>query len=350
MGGNTFGTSLQITTYGESHGHALGVIIDGLEPGFTIDLDDLSFQMSRRRPGGNRLGTERNEADAVEILSGIFEGKTTGTPLSIIIRNTNQRSHDYTDISRFFRPGHADFTWQKKFGIRDWRGGGRSSGRETAARLAAGAIAMQILRSKGIVITAYTTQIGSVIAKKRDLSAVTENLVSCCDSEAAREMEQLIDSCRESKESVGGIIECLVTGCPVGLGEPVFQKTEALLAHAILSIGATRGIEFGEGFLSAQMTGSQHNDPISPEGFLSNHAGGINGGITNGEDIFFRVPVKPTASIEQPQKTIDLEGQSQTIVVKGRHDPSIVVRIVPVIEAMTALTLLSLYYDQFGRS
>ncbi len=350
MGGNTFGTSLQITTYGESHGPALGVIIDGLEPGFTIDMDDLAYHMSRRRPGGNRLGTERNEADEVEILSGTFQGKTTGTPLSIIIRNTNQRSHDYSDIAGFFRPGHADFTWQKKFGIRDWRGGGRSSGRETAARLAAGAIAMQILRSKGITITAYTTQIGSVTAKKRDLSVVSGNLVSCCDPDAAHEMEQLIDACRTSKESVGGTIECIVSGCPAGLGEPVFQKTEALIAHAILSIGATKGIEFGEGFAASQMSGSQHNDEIGPDGFLSNHAGGINGGITNGEDIFFRVPVKPTASIERPQKTIDIDGHEQTITVKGRHDPSIVVRIVPVIEAMTAITILSLYYDQFGKS
>ncbi len=349
MGGNTFGTSLTITTYGESHGAALGVTIDGLESNFVIDMDDLSYQMSRRRPGGNRLGTERNEADAVEILSGIYEGKTTGTPLSIIIRNTNQRSHDYTDISTFFRPGHADYTWQQKFGIRDWRGGGRSSGRETAARLAAGAIAMQILRSKGVNITAYTTQIGDVKAEKKNLSIVRDNLVSCCDADAAVKMEQLIDTAREQKNSIGGIIECVITGCPVGLGEPVFQKTEALLAHAILSIGATKGIEFGEGFHAADMKGSDHNDEIGSDGFKSNHAGGINGGITNGEDIFFRVPVKPTASIELPQKTVDLEGHEQTIVVKGRHDPSIVVRIVPVIEAMAALTILSLYYDQYGR-
>ncbi len=349
MGGNTFGTSLQITTYGESHGAALGVIIDGLESNFVIDMDDLTYQMSRRRPGGNRLGTERKEADDVEILSGIYEGKTTGTPLSIIIRNTNQRSHDYTDISTFFRPGHADYTWQQKFGIRDWRGGGRSSGRETAARLAAGAIAMQILRSKGVNITAYTTQIGDVKAQKKDLSIVRDNLVSCCDADAVVQMEQLIDQARAEKNSIGGIIECVITGCPTGLGEPVFQKTEALLAHAILSIGATKGIEFGEGFHAADMSGREHNDEISSEGFLTNHAGGINGGITNGQDIFFRVPVKPTASIELPQKTIDLDGKEQTIVVKGRHDPSIVVRIVPVIEAMTALTLLSLYYDQYGR-
>ncbi len=349
MGGNTFGTSLQITTYGESHGAAIGVVIDGLESGFTIDMDDLTYQMSRRRPGGNRLGTERSEPDSVEILSGLFEGKTTGTPLSIIIRNTNQRSGDYTEISTFYRPGHADYTWQKKFGIRDWRGGGRSSGRETAARLAAGAIAMQILRKKGVTITAYTTQIGDVKAQTKDLSIVRDNLVSCCDPVAAEKMTALIDKAREDKDSIGGIIECLITGCPVALGEPVFQKTEALLAHAILSIGATKGIEFGEGFHSADFKGSEHNDQLDSNGFLTNHAGGINGGITNGEDIFFRVPVKPTASIELPQKTVDMDGKEQIIEVKGRHDPSIVVRIVPVIEAMAALTILSLYYDQYGR-
>jgi chorismate synthase len=349
MGGNTFGTSLTITTFGESHGPALGVIIDGLESNFEINIDDLSFQMSRRRPGGNRLGTQRDEKDEIEILSGLFEGKTTGTPLAILIRNFNQRSDDYSPISSFFRPGHADYTWQEKFGIRDWKGGGRSSGRETAARLAAGAIAMQILEKKGIKITAYTTQIGQIKATKRDFSAISNNLSSCPDMEAAMQMEALIDEIREKKDSIGGIIECQITGVPVGLGEPVFQKTEALLAHAVLSIGATKGIEFGEGFNCVNFKGSQHNDMMDRNGFLSNHAGGINGGITNGDPIIFRVPIKPTASISLEQRTRDIHGNERNIMVEGRHDPCICIRIVPVIEAMSALTILSLWYDQNGR-
>jgi chorismate synthase len=279
----------------------------------------------------------------------MFEGKTTGTPLAILIRNTNQRSHDYTDISQVYRPGHADHTWQQKFGIRDWRGGGRSSGRETAARLAAGAIAMQILQTKGISITAYTIQIEHIIAHDRNLSVIGENRVSCPDRKAAKEMEAAIERARSEQDSVGGIIETLVTGVPAGLGEPVFDKIEAQLAHAILSIGATKGIEFGDGFAAASLRGSEHNDPITPQGFSSNHAGGINGGITNGDAIIFRTVIKPTASIALPQQTINREGVSQTIAIQGRHDPCICVRIVPVIEAMTAITLLNAWYEQNGR-
>ncbi|MDD3366639.1 MAG: chorismate synthase [Sphaerochaetaceae bacterium] len=349
MAGNIFGTALKISTFGESHGPALGVVIDGLESGFTIDIDHLQKQMNRRRPGGNPLGTKRQEGDSVEILSGIFEGKTTGAPVAILIRNTNQRSSDYNAIAQLYRPGHADHTWQQKFGIRDWRGGGRSSGRETAARLAAGAIAMQILASKGVTLQAYTIQIGSIVAKKRDLSQITKNKVSTVDAEAALLMEQLIERVREEQDSVGGIIECIVNGLPVGLGEPVFNKVEALLGHAILSIGATKGIEFGAGFAVASMYGSENNDQIDKSGFLSNHAGGMNGGITNGEPLIFRTVIKPTASIGKPQKSVDIHGQEHTIIVEGRHDPSICVRIVPVIEAMTALTLLSLWYEQYGR-
>ncbi|MFA6646847.1 MAG: chorismate synthase, partial [Sphaerochaetaceae bacterium] len=261
----------------------------------------------------------------------------------------NQRSSDYNAIAQLYRPGHADHTWQQKFGIRDWRGGGRSSGRETAARLAAGAIAMQILASKGVTLQAYTIQIGSIVAKKRDLSQITKNKVSTVDAEAALLMEQLIERVREEQDSVGGIIECIVNGLPVGLGEPVFNKVEALLGHAILSIGATKGIEFGAGFAVASMYGSENNDQMDKSGFLSNHAGGMNGGITNGEPLIFRTVIKPTASIGKPQKSVDIHGQEHTIIVEGRHDPSICVRIVPVIEAMTALTLLSLWYEQYGR-
>ncbi len=349
MSKNTFGTTIKITTFGESHGAALGVVIDGLESGFTIDIEQLEYQMSRRRPGGNPLGTKRQERDSIEILSGLFQGKTTGTPVAIMIRNTNQRSEDYDTIATLYRPGHADLTWQQKFGIRDWRGGGRSSGRETAARLAAGAIAMQILESKGINILAYAIQIGSIVAKKRDYTQIHKNKVSTVDAAAAQQMEQLIERMREEKDSVGGIIECRTTGLPAGLGEPVFDKADALLAHAILSIGAIKGIEFGDGFAVASAHGSENNDQMDANGFLSNHAGGVNGGITNGAPLIFRTVVKPTASIGKPQKTVDINGKEQTIVVEGRHDPCICVRIIPVIEAMTAITLLSLWYEQYGR-
>lgn len=349
MGANSFGTALTITTFGESHGEALGVIIDGLEPNWPIDLKHLQAQMARRRPGGNILGTKRDEKDSIEILSGVFEGKTTGTPLAIIIRNTNQRSGDYTDISQVFRPGHADFTWQKKFGIRDWRGGGRSSGRETAARLAAGAIAMQILSSKGVEIRAYATQIGTIVAKERNMEEVGKNLVSCPDAVAAKEMEELIEKMREEEDSVGGIIECSVKGLPVGLGEPVFNKADALIAHAMLSLGAVKGVEFGLGFDAAKLKGSEHNDQMDKNGFLSNNAGGVNGGITNGEELLFRCAVKPTSSIAKAQQSLDIREKETTVVVKGRHDPCICVRIIPVVEAMTAITLLSLWYEQFGK-
>lgn len=349
MPGNTFGTAITITTFGESHGAALGVIIDGLESGFSLDMEHLATQMARRRPGGNPLGTKRQEPDEIEILSGVFEGKTTGTPLSIIIRNTNQRSGDYSNISQVYRPGHADHTWQQKFGIRDWRGGGRSSGRETSARLAAGAIAMQILAQKGIEIMAYTIQIGSTTTDKRDYAQIALNHVSCPDADAAVLMQQTIESARDEQDSVGGIIECRVTGLPAGLGEPVFNKVEALLGHAILSIGATKGIEFGDGFSVATKKGSENNDEMDSHGFLSNHAGGINGGITSSAPLIFRTVVKPTASIGKAQHTIDIDGNEQEIIIEGRHDPCICVRIIPVVEAMTAFTLLDLWYQQYGR-
>lgn len=350
MNANTFGHSLSITTFGESHGQAIGVVIDGLESGFTIDTEHLKEQMDRRRPGKNPLGTSRDESDEVTILSGVFEGKTTGAPLAIIIENKHHRSEDYSQISRLFRPGHADYTWHKKFGIRDWRGGGRSSGRETAARVAAGAIAMQILNTKGIEIIAYCIQIGNIIATKRDLHVIGLHPAQAPDEEAAIKMEIEINEAKKACDSIGGIVECLVTGVPAGLGEPVFDKLEALLAHAILSIGATKGIEFGEGFKAASMRGSQHNDQMDDSGFLSNHAGGINGGISNGQPILFRTAVKPTASISLPQKTLDISGNIRDIVVEGRHDPCICPRIVPVVEAMTALTILDTWYRWYGRN
>ena len=340
MGPNSFGSSLTITTFGESHGPAIGVVIDGLESGFEIDVKELAYQMSRRRPGGNPLGTTRDETDEPTILSGLFEGKTTGTPLTIVIANANQRSSDYSHIAEIFRPGHADYTWHAKFGNRDWRGGGRSSGRETAASLAAGAIAMQILRSKGIMITAYCIQIGNVVAQKRDFSIIASNPIHCPDAEAAVEMQRLIEAVRAEKDSIGGIVECAVTGLSAGLGEPVFDKLDAMLAHAIVSIGAIKGIEFGTGFKAAQLRGSQHNDPIGTD----THAGGINGGISNGQPVVFRAVVKPTASIGLPQRVVDVEGIERTVTIEGRHDSRICPRVVPVIEAMTAITLLDAWY------
>jgi chorismate synthase len=349
MSSNTFGTALTITTFGESHGPAIGVVIDGLESGFAIDMELLNRQMARRRPGGNPLGTSRQESDEVSILSGVFEGRTTGAPLAIMIANQNQRSGDYSDISRLFRPGHADFTWHKKFGIRDWRGGGRSSGRETAARLAAGAIAMQVLAAKGIDIKAYCIAIGTITTDRRDMAEITNNPVSCPDALAALAMQHEIEAAKAAKDSIGGIVECTVSGVPVGLGEPVFDKLEALLAHAIMSIGAVKGIEFGSGFAAAAMRGSQHNDQMDSHGFLSNHAGGINGGISNGDPIVFRLAVKPTASIAQAQRTVDIDGNERLVTVEGRHDSCICPRVVVVVEAMTALTMLDAWYRWYGR-
>lgn len=354
MSGNSFGTALRVTTFGESHGTALGVIVDGLEAGFPIDLEELQRTMDRRRPGANSLGTTRNEADAVQIVSGLFDGRATGAPLTMILYNTSQRSGDYDDIADLYRPGHADWTWQQKFGLRDWRGGGRSSGRETAARVAAGAVALQILRQKGIRITAGTIQVGTVKALKRDWEVAPRNLLNCPDEQAARLMQEQIEQARMSQDSVGGIIECIANGLPVGLGEPVFDKLDAMLAHAMLSIGAVKGVEFGEGFSCAQTKGSQFNDEMSLDDagrslFLTNHAGGILGGMSNGAPVVFRVAVKPTPSISQPQRTIDREGNVRTIEIHGRHDPCICPRAVVVVEAMTAITILDAWYACFGR-
>lgn len=348
MGHNSFGTYYTVTTFGESHGPALGVIVDGVESGFKIDVEALQAQMNRRRPGGNPSGTKRNEIDKLEILSGVYEGVTTGTPIAMILYSTNQRSADYDHLKDVYRPGHADWTFQQKYGIRDIRGGGRSSGRETSARVAAGALAMQLLAKRGITIKAGTVQIGPIVAQARDWKEC-DPVLSCPDPEATAKMLELIEQVRSENDSIGGIIECRVEGLPAGLGEPVFDKLEALLGHAVLSIGAVKGVQFGDGFACAAMRGSQCNDQRRYEGWLSNHAGGTLGGISSGQELVLQAVVKPTSSIGRVQSTVNAKGESTTLVVEGRHDPCICPRAVVVVESMVAITLIDLYYAQFGR-
>lgn len=348
MGHNTFGNHFSVTTFGESHGPALGVIVDGVESGFTVDLEAIQKEMDRRRPGGNPSGTERNEIDKLIILSGLYEGVTTGTPIAMILESTNQRPRDYSHLKDVFRPGHADWTFYRKYGIRDIRGGGRSSGRETSARVAAGALAKQLLAKRGITIRAGVVQVGDTVAMKRDWED-PDPILACPDRQAAVSMVRLIETVRKENDSIGGVIECIVRGAPVGLGEPVFGKLDALLAHAILSIGAVKGIQFGSGFALSAMRGSQANDQRTKDGFLSNHSGGILGGISSGQDIVFQAAIKPTSSIGIGQRTVDKEGNDVTLTVTGRHDPCICGRAVVVIEAMTAITLLDLYYTAFGK-
>jgi chorismate synthase len=342
--GNSFGEIFKITTFGESHGPAIGVVIDGVPPGVSLSEADIQHDLDRRRPGQSKITTSRNESDKAKILSGVFDGKTTGTALAIIIFNEEQRSQDYDAIKNVFRPGHADHTYFMKYGIRDHRGGGRSSGRETAARVAAGAVAKKVLRDNGVNIVAYTLSIGNICAKKFDYSVIEKNTVRCPDPDAAELMVRHIEVAREKKDSVGGIVQAVVHGCPPGLGDPVFDKLTARLAYALMSIGSTRGVEFGTGFKSAGMTGIEHNDKMYMDGdsirSLTNHAGGISGGISNGGDIVVRIAVKPTASIEQPQQTVTADGKDTTVETRGRHDPCICPRIVPVVEAMIAITIL----------
>jgi len=343
MSSNTFGTVFCVTTFGESHGAALGCVVDGVPAGLKIDFDALRNELARRRPGQSAVTTPRSEADEPEILSGILDGVATGAPLAILFRNTNQKSGDYAAIANLFRPGHADYAWDKKFGFRDVRGGGRTSGRETVARVAAGAIAKQILAREGILVRACALEIAGVKAESVDWSQVERNLVRAPDAEAAERMAQAIRDA--SPDSVGGVILCEAVGLPAGLGEPVFDKLDALTAHAVLSIGGVKGIEFGAGFAAAAMKGSEHNDPILPGGkFATNHAGGVLGGISNGDVFTFRCAVKPTASISAAQDTVDRAGNPAVISTPGRHDPCLVPRIVPVVEAMTAIVLTDLLF------
>jgi len=344
MPGNTFGRVFTITTFGESHGRAVGVIIDGVPPNIPLSEQDIQYELDRRRPGQSRVTTSRMEKDRVEISSGIFEGKTTGTPVSLIIKNEKMDSSEYESVKHLFRPGHADYTYQAKYGIRDWRGGGRASGRETAGRVAAGAVAKQLLKRKDIEIVGYSLEIGGIQAGKFDYNAIEANIVRSPDPGKAELMVQRIEETMEKGDSVGGIVEVIVKGCPPGLGDPVFDKLDALLAHAVMSVGAVKAFEVGCGLEASRMTGINYNDPFYYENGRvrteTNNAGGILGGISTGEDIILRAAVRPPASISIPQKTVSMDGTQETIEIHGRHDPVIVPRIVPVIEAMVAVTLV----------
>ncbi len=348
MAGNTFGRLFRVTTWGESHGPALGAVIDGCPPGLPLDPEDIQKDLDRRRPG-KALTSPRGETDRVEILSGVFHGATTGTPISLIIHNRDVRSQDYSELSLLYRPGHADRTFEQKYGVRDWRGGGRSSARETAARVAAGAVARKFLESRSITVQAYTLALGGVECSTFDPEQIGRNPLYCPDESAARKMEERIKELREAGDSAGGIVEICAKGCPPGLGEPVFDKLDARLAAAVMSIGAVKGVEIGEGFRAAGMMGSENNDPITPEGYASNHAGGILGGISSGMDIVVRAAVKPIPSISKPQQTVDTDGRPAQIMIKGRHDVSAIPRIVPVCEAMVLLTLADFMLHPFPR-
>lgn len=335
-----------MTTFGESHGEAVGVILEGVTPGVRIEEAYIQIQMDRRKPGQSTVTTPRKEYDRVQILSGLFEGTTTGTPLCIMLKNTDMRPSAYDTIKKMYRPGHADLSYEKKYGHRDYRGSGRASGRETAARVAAGAVARKLLERRGVSVIAYTTEIGGIHCQTCDLSSIEDNAVRACDPQAAEQMIARIEQLAAQGDSCGGIVECRIIGIAAGIGEPVFDKLDAELAKAMLSIGAIKGIEFGIGFRAASMLGSEHNDQMDETGFQTNHSGGIIGGISTGADVIFRVVVKPTSSISVPQQTVDTKGQVQEIVTLGRHDPCICPRIVPVIEAMACLVIEDHYKRQ----
>lgn len=341
MAGNIFGEVFRVSTFGESHGAGLGCIIDGCPAGVSVDEKFLQHEMERRRPGAKGAAvTARKEDDAAEILSGVFEGKTTGTPIAVLIRNSNQHSSDYENIKDKFRPGHADFTYYKKYGVRDYRGGGRSSGRETCARVAAGAFAKMFLKTLGIQIFAYTKEAAGIKSSTVDFSEIERNAMRAADKEAAVSMQKKVEEFKLKKNSCGGIVECVVKGAGAGLGEPVFDKLDAVLSHAVMSIGAIKGIEFGSGFLSADSNGIENNDFMEAGfSFKTNNAGGILGGISRGDDIVFRVAVKPVPSIYLSQETVDIDGNECDILIEGRHDVCLCPRIVPVVEAMAAVTL-----------
>lgn len=350
---NTFGKLFTLTTFGESHGVAVGGVVDGMPPGIPIDIDFIQQELARRRPGQSRITTDRKELDQVELLSGVFEGKSTGTPIGFIVRNRNQQSKDYDSIANLFRPSHADYTYYNKYGIRDYRGGGRASARITLSRVVAGALAKLVLKQKGISITAYTSQVGNITLdkdyQKYDFSLIESNPVRCPEPKKAKEMEALIAEMKREGDTIGGVVTCVIKGCPVGLGEPEFDKLHAQLGAAILSINAVKGFEYGEGFASASYRGSQQNDVFIPSSdkqqthgikAKTNHSGGIQGGISNGEDIYFRVAFKPVATLLMEQETVNKEGEATKIDVHGRHDPCVLPRAVPIVEAMAAMTIL----------
>lgn len=372
---NTFGNLFTLTTFGESHGTAIGGVVDGMPAGIDIDMDFIQHELSRRRPGQSRITTSRNEPDQVELLSGVFEGKSTGTPIGFVVRNTNQHSRDYDNMRRLFRPSHADYTYYYKYGIRDHRGGGRSSARITISRCVGGALAKLALRQLGVSIHAYVSQVGNIALDrdyyKYDLTKTEDNIVRCPDADKAHQMEELIMQVKNDGDTIGGIITCVIKGCPAGLGEPEFGKLHAQLGAAMLSINAVKGFEYGDGFDIVAHRGSEVNDCLAslknkeerikdadtsaqesnhkaqtsnlkPQ-FLSNHSGGIQGGISNGEDIFFRVAFKPVATLLRPQPTVDVEGNAATIDARGRHDPCVVPRAVPIVEDMAAMVILDNY-------
>lgn len=347
---NTFGHIFCLTTFGESHGEAVGGVVDGYPAGIEIDMDFIQKELDRRRPGQSAITTDRKEADRIEILSGVFEGKSTGCPIGFIVRNSNQRSSDYEEMRQMFRPSHADYTYTYKYGIRDHRGGGRSSARITISRCVGGALAKLALMQIGIKIQAYTSQVGNIMLdkdyRKYDLSLTENNIVRCPDAAKAEEMAKLIKEVKAKGDTVGGTITCVVKGCPAGLGEPEFDKLNAALGYAMLSINAVKGIEFGAGFGLTTMRGSQANDIfINDNGHIAtktNRSGGIQGGISNGMDIYFRVAFKPVATLLQAQQTVDIQGNTATLKARGRHDPCVLPRAVPIVEAMTAMTLLDM--------
>ena len=368
---NTFGNLFTLTTFGESHGPGVGGVIDGMPAGIEIDMDFIQSELNRRRPGQSRITTSRNEADKVELLSGVFEGKTTGCPIGFLVRNENQHSQDYENMRQLFRPSHADYTYYNKYGTRDHRGGGRSSARITISRVVGGAMAKLVLRQLGISIQAYTSQVGSIELdrdyRKYDLSLSEQNAVRCPDQQKAREMEELIAQIKAEGDTIGGVITCVVKGCPVGLGEPEFDKLHSMLGAAMLSINAVKGFEYGEGFAGVTQRGSEQNDvfvcrnDIATNGTkaatdgketatngtgvttATNHSGGIQGGLSNGQDIYFRVAFKPVATLLRPQQTVDLQGNATKFTAQGRHDPCVLPRAVPVVEAMAAMTILDAY-------
>ena len=341
MSGNTFGKLFTVTTFGESHGIALGCIVDGCPPGLELTEADLQVDLDRRKPGTSKFTTQRREDDEVQILSGVFEGKTTGTPIGLLIKNKDQKSKDYSEIMNTFRPAHADYPYQQKYGIRDYRGGGRSSARETAMRVAAGAIAKKFLKQRyGIDVRGYVSQLGPIKPQKFDWSAVEQNPFFCPDPNVVPEMENLINQLRKEGSSIGAKVTVVASGLFPGLGEPIFDRLDAELAHGLMSINAVKGVEIGAGFESVTQRGEEHRDELSPDGFLSNNAGGILGGISSGQDIIAHIALKPTSSMMIPGKTIDKQGNPTDLVTKGRHDPCVGVRATPIAEAMTALVLV----------
>lgn len=346
--GNSFGKLFRITTYGESHGQGIGVVIDGCPAGLEINRELIQHQLDRRRPGQSKITTQRRESDEFEIISGVFEGKSTGTPISMIIWNQDARSKDYSHIADKFRPSHADYTYQEKYGIRDYRGGGRSSARETAARVAAGGIALQLLQTQSITVRSFVSQVGAIKLElpyqQLDLEAIEDNMVRCPHTQTADAMISLIEKTRKHGDSIGGVITAVLTGVPPGLGEPVFGKLHAMLGSAMLSINAVKGFEYGSGFDGVRMKGSEHNDQFTKQGdkviTSTNYSGGIQGGISNGQDIYFRVAFKPVATIMKDQESIDQHGEPVVVKGKGRHDPCVVPRAVPIVDAMAALVLV----------